>query len=444
MRKAQNRNSHRIDASGLCGYDQAMHTSDQRRFGRWKSVLLGLGILALVATLWLRRGSESQVSALRAQGYPVSLADLEQRLGPEAALGRTNALKLIQVVEALRRDRNRLVPPRSKSASAEDRIWAEQQLGRENADGRTQLHALLQTGPWCFADYSGGMTNPSIITLGGVKSIAVALQSEAVAAAILGDSALAGQALIDTVRVGRMVESGGVLIDYLVRIACDAIAAQTAESVFTRVSLDDSTLVELQRGFRAAEGTNALARALVGERAFGITGFQTTAGPGPMFGVYRTFLLPSDQRFYLTRMARLIRAAENKGPAGLKEVAEMENELTRERFPFRRMLSRMILPSLFKAMEKNVRHVTTLRCAQAACAVERYQRKHQSLPPTLEALVPQFLDAIPQDPLSGQPLKYRIRGEGYVVYGVGEDGTDDGGQEPQKKPSGWDYTFMVE
>ncbi len=430
-------------------------------------MLAGLGVLALVAIFWLRRGAESQLATLRAQGNPVSLEDLERRLGPEAVQGRKNALKLVQVVEALRRDKNRPAPPRLKSVSAVDRAWAEQQLGGENAAVWVRIHEQLRAGPWCFADYSGGPFNPNVTGLGGVKGTAVALQTEAVASAILGDSARAGQALTDAVRVGRLVESGGVLIDYLVRIACDAIAARTAESVFTLVQLDDATLVDLQRGFRAAEGTNALAQALVGERAFGVTAFQMTpsqmvlagnaaAGLPPnaaapsstgqdlMFSLYRTFLLNPDQRYYLSQMARLIQAAETPGPAALKQVNELENELHQDRFPIRRMLSRMTLPALFKAVAKNARHLTIMRSAQTACAVERYQLKHQSLPKTLEELVPEFLESVPEDPMTGGPLKYLIRGEGYVVYGVGEDGTDDRGQEPQKKPTGWDCTFMVE
>jgi len=443
-----------------------MPSSDRGRLWRWKWNILGLGILALVTVLWLRQGPVSQIEALRAQGDPVSLADLERRLGPDAPLGRTNALKLVQIVEAQRRDKKRPIPPRSKSVTAEDRAWAEGQLGSENAGDWNQLHALLRTGPWCFADYSGGVFNPNTDALGGVKGVAVALQAEAVAAAILGDSTRAGQALNEAVRVGRLVDSGGVLIDYLVRIACDAIAARAAESVFTRVQLDDASLVSLQRGFRAAEGTNALAQALVGERAFGITGFQMSpsqlaatanaaAGLPPtptpssaaqdlMSIPYRVFLLRPDQRFYLEQMALLIRAAESPGPEGEKQVHELEESLRRDRFPFLRVLSRMALPNLYKSVAKEARHVTTMRCAQAACAIERYQLKHQTLPPTLEALVPEYLDAVPEDPLTGGPLKYRIRGEGYVVYGIGEDGTDDGGQEPQKKPQGWDYTFRVE
>ena len=419
-----------------------------------------------IGLLFLRRSPDSQLVALRAQGYPVSLEDLERSLGPEAAQGRKNALQLIQAGENIRLDRSRPVPSRSKTVEADDRAWAEANLGGERRAAWEQLHGELKKGPWCFADYTGGPFKASLTGLAGVKGLANALQTEAVAAAILGDSARAGAALNEGVRVGRLVESG-VLMDYLVRVACDAMAARSAEFVFTTVSLDDATLAEVQRGFQAAEGTNALARSLIAERAFALSMFQlslaqmvsaanTAAGLPPGAAtpsstgqdlattLYQVFLRNSDQRHYLSQMERLIQSLNHVGPASVKAVGDFENELRQDRFPWRRLLSRMNLPSLYKAAAKEFRHVTVMRCAQTACAVERYQLKHQKLPPTLDALVPEFLESVPEDPMTGEPLKYLIRGEGYVVYGVGEDGTDDQGQEPQKKPTGWDYTFVVE
>jgi len=68
------------------------------------------------------------------------------------------------------------------------------------------------------------------------------------------------------------------------------------------------------------------------------------------------------------------------------------------------------------------------RASRIAVAVERYRRAHaEALPADLKALVPQYLASIPEDPLTGQPLRYRAMPDAYVVYSVGPDGTDDGG-----------------
>ena len=58
---------------------------------------------------------------------------------------------------------------------------------------------------------------------------------------------------------------------------------------------------------------------------------------------------------------------------------------------------------------------------------------------TLQALVPEFLAAVPYDYLGSKPLAYRLNpGGGYVLYSTGEDGKDDGGDPnpPQAKSPG--------
>lgn len=77
------------------------------------------------------------------------------------------------------------------------------------------------------------------------------------------------------------------------------------------------------------------------------------------------------------------------------------------------------------------------RTSQIAVALERYRRTHaDALPPTLDALVPQYLNSIPEDPLIGQPLRFRPVPDGYVVYSVGPDGQDDGGVQLRRTPMG--------
>ena len=75
---------------------------------------------------------------------------------------------------------------------------------------------------------------------------------------------------------------------------------------------------------------------------------------------------------------------------------------------------------------------------RSVIALKRYQLRHGKLPPNLDALVPDFLPAVLLDFMTGQPLKYRLKsGGGFLLYSVGEDGVDDGGDprptDPKKK-----------
>ena len=67
--------------------------------------------------------------------------------------------------------------------------------------------------------------------------------------------------------------------------------------------------------------------------------------------------------------------------------------------------------------------------AFVACALERYRLEQSQYPKALDALVPQFAEQLPYDIVAGQPLKYRLTGDGqFVLYSVGWNEKDDGGQ----------------
>jgi len=68
------------------------------------------------------------------------------------------------------------------------------------------------------------------------------------------------------------------------------------------------------------------------------------------------------------------------------------------------------------------------RTAIVVVAAERYRRDHGGAPPpSLQALVPQYLVAVPDDPFSGRPPVLKIGAADYVVYSVDIDRKDDGG-----------------
>jgi hypothetical protein len=61
-------------------------------------------------------------------------------------------------------------------------------------------------------------------------------------------------------------------------------------------------------------------------------------------------------------------------------------------------------------------------------ALAAYRADHGAYPADLAALVPKYLPAVPKDPFSDGPIRYRPENLGYVVYCVGANGKDDGGR----------------
>ena len=75
-----------------------------------------------------------------------------------------------------------------------------------------------------------------------------------------------------------------------------------------------------------------------------------------------------------------------------------------------------------------------MRLLQLELAIQAWRSTYNELPDSLNDLIPQYLDEIPLDPFSeaGSLLQYRRSEDGYVLYSVGYNGTDDGGAAPDE------------
>jgi hypothetical protein len=78
-----------------------------------------------------------------------------------------------------------------------------------------------------------------------------------------------------------------------------------------------------------------------------------------------------------------------------------------------------------------------------AFALAVYRGDFGRYPGTLEALAPRYLERVPEDVFSGQPLIYRPAKTGYLLYSVGVNGKDEGGHGPDDEPAGDDLRVRM-
>jgi hypothetical protein len=76
-------------------------------------------------------------------------------------------------------------------------------------------------------------------------------------------------------------------------------------------------------------------------------------------------------------------------------------------------------------------------------ALALYHCEHGAYPKTLDVLAPKYLPQIAQDIFSGKPLIYRPSEKGFVLYSVGMNGKDDGGQGYGDDPPGDDLVIRI-
>lgn len=102
-----------------------------------------------------------------------------------------------------------------------------------------------------------------------------------------------------------------------------------------------------------------------------------------------------------------------------------------DRFFTREFLDTISAETLRRTAQSHESKRLDALATRVVLAIMRYDRRHGTLPPALEALVPEFLDALPFDPFTSSTLRYRIDEQapgGFVLYSVGLDGVDNGGR----------------
>jgi hypothetical protein len=106
----------------------------------------------------------------------------------------------------------------------------------------------------------------------------------------------------------------------------------------------------------------------------------------------------------------------------------------------------LLMPNTTRASESDRRQQGNMRCAIVALAAERYRLKHARWPDTLEAVCKEgLLPAVPTDPFDGRSLRYKRVADGLLIYSVGMDGVDNGGNLNRQRPmdEGVDQGFQL-
>jgi hypothetical protein len=410
-----------------------------------------------------------RIAELRAQGYPMSLEELGQTY--TLAPGTDNAADYYltafshyvawddEAREGLpwvgRGDR----PTRTGAMEPEIAERAERFLA-DNDKTLSLLHEAVAIESCRYPIDFVTEIGADVPWLGDVRKHAFLLSLEALVACEQGDpnQALASVRAISA--LGKSLNSP-LLMHHLVSISIQALAYRSAEHVVSRVTLADEQLQRLSVWLESSDDNARQRQALIGERCFGVDAFRGSARqlathvmgsakimtliivPRKMLGFHDWDMLG-----YIDLMQDHIDVTELPPQKRLAAYASGEEGPGRGRRAG--LLTQVLMPTLERISELEVRRVARQRTALTALAIERFRLAEGELPQALSDLVPTYLGAVPQDPFDGEYLKYRARDVGHVVYSVGEDLSDDGGAEEDERKRDadgktlWDVTFIVE
>jgi len=443
-----------------------------RRRLKASHILIALLIIIVAGFAFLRLSLKSKLRAkldtISAAGYPVTWAELDGWYAiPESAengadyiidafshyhkLDAGEEFELTPVVGSAE------LPPRTEPLAEETKALVTQYLV-DNQQALELLHkgAAIEHSRYPI-DLSMGFA--ALPDFSNIRTAARLLKLEAALHAENAEPQSAARSITSTFGLARSLSKEPLLLSQLVRIACQGLAISALEHAINRTEFTDEQLVNLSRVLNNAEDHSAMTRAFAGERCVGVSIFKAPASqvvplvggssrPG-MFSIalYKfAGLADTDAITYLDLMEDYIETTQL--PPHQRQSAVDAINAKIDKIPKIHILLRAFMPALSRVTMIDIRAIAQLRTARVALAIERYRLATGSFPDALSDLAPTYLDGVPKDPFDDKELRYKKLETGFVIYSIGEDGTDDGGKEKPRKPlrpSGpVDVTFIIQ
>lgn len=263
-----------------------------------------------------------------------------------------------------------------------------------------------------------------------------------------GDSKKALLAVVAALNAARSVGDEPFYISQLVRTAGVALVCQAIERILGQGEPSSEDLAEMQKWLADEDAFSDLLTASLGERAMMHALFEAVARGEVSIDELaqsRSGRLEStaislwrmntreDQALSLSFMTRRIKEVQQP----MHEQAALEKRFEQDvrELPRNAFITRTLLPAVAKMGEASRRKHAMMCCTIIALAAERYRRDKKVWPDNLEQLRPQHLAAEMLDPFDGKPLRYRRVEDGVIVYSVGADGVDNGGNLDRERPA---------
>lgn len=252
-------------------------------------------------------------------------------------------------------------------------------------------------------------------------------------------------------RLADKIKDEPLLVSFLVKIAMTDLSTQPVWEGLGAHRWNDHQLSALQASFENIDQFDSFAKALRGERILEYLMMrELIEKPAERAGLFKLFVenqpaapllflaAPAGwiyqnqlrfDRFYAETMLPTMDFEHQRVSPKAASVAalQFENETMRPN-PYNFLIG-MLMPAISVTIRKAAWAQTTIQEVVVACALERYRLEYRQLPDTLDALVPEFLARVPHDVIDGEPLRYRRISDGqFVLYSVGANERDDGGQ----------------
>ena len=235
-------------------------------------------------------------------------------------------------------------------------------------------------------------------------------------------------------RLARDLQPRGTMISQLVVAAITQfVCADPVKTILASPALRVSHCDRLLKVFldHEAKSVNGYAEGLRAEYLMNRAALREVARTKPLLGVLTTpgqrEGVVRDLNDYYRKMLEL----DGSPYAGrIKTVSSLK--VAKGDDPLGHMIA-LLGPAMVPFVQATGRTTATLHATECLIIMRRWELNHRGLPRVLTVAVKEAgLKAIPTDPYDGRPMRMAVVNGQPVVYSVGKDGRDDGGQKDSK------------
>ena len=416
---------------------------------------------ALVALVWVLRGRAihrqlaARIEALRKAGEPVTMEELAATYpGPPAGRNAADLFNQAFTEMNARYDANAEQELPITGAPSLPKLGEPpppEMLGRIRAylsKHERTLRLLREAAAVdeCRFDLNFSLgCNMPLNHIAKMAAAARLLALQAIERTERGKGDEAAESLWAILRAAHAIRHEPLLVSAFWRLNCARIGIEQTERCASRIRPSPQALRRLADALRDEFDPQMAERALVADRCLFLDGFNGGYPSGLSGSMSLATWLGLESGFLAEALARIpvryrytdsekllvldyvhpfLAAAREPYPDSLIKGVRLPPRPV----PPRYAIAAAHLPDCARASFHVQRHMAMLESARMAMAVLLYLGERGDLPGKLEHVVPAFADSVPPDPYDGKPLRYRRTPEGFVVYSVGGNGTDDGGE----------------
>lgn len=216
------------------------------------------------------------------------------------------------------------------------------------------------------------------------------------------------------------------------RLAYQAMAITNLELILFECDLNDEQSLKIQKIVLESNIRKSMIKALNGELALTasgidqlpITTFKTSNKHAALKYFTESKATFSRSWFEILQFQKEFKRQVNKESSGRMDSSKQFDEILAQGAGEDFVIA-------------NMRAVVRQRCANAALAVRRFQLKNGTVPKSLQVIPQELLSTgefskeLLIDPFDDEPLRFKLEEDRLLIYSIGENQIDDGGDCPR-------------